>query len=121
MRDDLYTDKFHFELPVWILVHKDDTYMGDDGRVRIRLPGKLEGASTTEGRFVSVYTDEDLAKRSLEEVHRPDVVAPAIADPDEFKRLLEFVLASNTLYFGVDPGAKKTGLIAIEPFLKEMD
>lgn len=122
MAHDLYDDSFHFELPVWVLVHKDCMVVGDDGRERIRLPGRLEGSTAADGgQFVTVYSDEDLARQALAEATSSEVVAAAILEHEGFKAFLEFVVSAGIPRIGIDAGPKKVWLLEIESLLKEMD
>jgi len=77
--DDLVSDGFLFDYPVWLCVRRDD-------------PGRMVAGKLKDALFIAIFTDEDLAHRFLgAQGLSQEMQIGAIETPDLFRSFLKDV------------------------------
>jgi hypothetical protein len=96
MADEPADDTFVFSLPVWILAAADTV-------LPVGLPLAVKVMkSDKHGNLLGLFTDEDLAKRFIEEEGMPNTAACKVSLKSEFLNLLYRFQHGGVKYVGID-------------------
>ena len=96
MSDD---DKFVFDFPVWIIARKGNVELVETGRGD-SIGGDMKGG----GKYLSIFTDDDLASRIANEIGDSVSIAK-ILDIEEWTNLLKRIQKSEFTHLLVDPSS----------------
>jgi hypothetical protein len=103
---------FIFSYPVWVVSRKDN-------------PESLAGGPMPGGgKFVAVFTDEDLAERFIRQTCRESESATgAIADADAFSGFLRVMQSAGYTHVVLDPSGKPAQVktLDIDSLLKAVE
>jgi hypothetical protein len=118
MEENFGQDEFVITGPVWIVANKTAITLDD----RLRITGYSDlsailAMETPQGDAVVIFTDRDLAERSVEESGNSDLTIASFRTQADFLDFLQRIVNAGCPNVAFDPGAR-AHVLPIVDFLK---